>query len=105
MEVPLRISEVMSTEVKIASPKQSIQDAALMMVEIDAGVIPVAEGDRLVGMITDRDIAVRAVAAGKPPQTPIADVMSPRSSIASTATVPTQSLKTWLTLNFAGCRS
>jgi CBS domain-containing protein len=77
MEVPLRISEVMSTEVKIASPKQSIQDAALMMVEIDAGVIPVAEGDRLVGMITDRDIAVRAVAAGKPPQTPIADVMSP----------------------------
>ena len=72
----MRISAVMSTEVKIASPKQSIQDAALMMAEIDAGVIPVAEGDRLVGMITDRDIAVRAVAAGKPPQTPIADVMS-----------------------------
>jgi CBS domain-containing protein len=38
--------------------------------------IPVGEGDQLVGMITDRDIAVRAVAAGKPPNTPIADVMS-----------------------------
>jgi CBS domain-containing protein len=73
----MRISEVMSTDVKIASPKQSIQDAALMMVEIDVGVIPVGEGDRLVGMITDRDIAVRAVATGKPPQTPIADIMSP----------------------------
>ena len=73
----MRVSKVMSKDVKIASPKQSIQDAALMMVEIDAGVIPVAEGDRLIGMITDRDIAVRAVAAGKPPQTPIADVMSP----------------------------
>jgi CBS domain-containing protein len=71
------ISEVMSKDVKIANPKQSIQDAALMMVEIDAGVIPVGEGDQLVGMITDRDIAVRAVAVGKPPQTPIADIMSP----------------------------
>jgi CBS domain-containing protein len=71
------ISEVMSREVKIASPNQSIQDAALIMVEIDAGVIPVGEGDRLVGMITDRDIAVRAVAAGKPPKTPIAEIMSP----------------------------
>lgn len=47
-----------------------------MMAEIDAGVLPVGENDRLVGMITDRDIAVRAVAAGKPPDTPIRDVMS-----------------------------
>lgn len=72
----MHISEVMSKDVKIASPKQSIQDAARMMMEIDAGAIPVGEGDRLVGMITDRDIAVRAVAAGKPANTPIADVMS-----------------------------
>ena len=72
----MHIGEVMSKDVKIASPKQSIQDAARMMAEIDAGAIPVGEGDRLVGMITDRDIAVRAVAAGKPPATPIADVMS-----------------------------
>jgi len=72
----MHISEVMSKNVKIANPKQSIQDVARMMAEIDAGAIPVGEGDQLVGMITDRDIAVRAVAVGKPPNTPIADVMS-----------------------------
>jgi CBS domain-containing protein len=47
-----------------------------MMAEIDAGVLPVAERDRLVGMITDRDIAIRAVAAGKGPDTAVGDVMS-----------------------------
>jgi CBS domain-containing protein len=62
--------------VKIANPAQSIRDAAHMMLEIDAGVLPVGENDRLVGMITDRDIAVRAVAAGKGPSTPVRDVMS-----------------------------
>ena len=72
----MHISEVMSTDVKIANPKQSIQDAARLMAEIDAGAIPVGEGDRLVGMITDRDIAVRAVAAGKPANTPVSEVMS-----------------------------
>jgi hypothetical protein len=46
------------------------------MAKIDAGVLPVGENDRLVGMITDRDIAVRAVAAGKSPDTPIREVMS-----------------------------
>lgn len=49
--ISVQISKVMSTGVKIASPKQSIQDAAHMMMEIDAGAIPVGEGDRLVGMI------------------------------------------------------
>lgn len=72
----MHVNEIMSGDVKIANPKQSIQEAAKMMAQIDAGVIPVAENDRLVGMITDRDIAVRAVAAGKPPSTPISDVMS-----------------------------
>ena len=48
-----------------------------MMAEIDAGILPVREGDRLVGMITDRDIALRAVAAGKGPRTPIREIMSP----------------------------
>jgi CBS domain-containing protein len=54
----------------------SIRKAAQMMAEIDAGALPVGEGDRLVGMITDRDIAVRAVAAGKSPNTPVGDIMS-----------------------------
>ena len=46
------------------------------MAEIDAGSMPVGENDRLVGMITDRDIAIRAVAQGKGPDTPVRDVMS-----------------------------
>jgi predicted transcriptional regulator len=47
-----------------------------MMAQIDAGILPVGENDRLVGMITDRDIAIRAVGAGKGPDTPIREVMS-----------------------------
>lgn len=72
----MQVSEAMSTDVKIANPGQSIQEAAKMMAQIDSGILPVGEKDRLVGMITDRDIAVRAIAAGKGPDTPIRDVMS-----------------------------
>ena len=73
----MRVSEAMSRDVRIATPGQSIRDAARIMAEIDSGAMPVGENDRLVGMITDRDIAVRAVAAGKGPDTPVREVMSP----------------------------
>jgi CBS domain-containing protein len=72
----MRIQECMSEDVTIAAPAQTIRDAARMMRNIDAGFIPVGENDRLVGMITDRDIAVRAIAEGKGPETPIRDVMT-----------------------------
>ena len=72
----MRVSEAMTREVRIASPGQSIRDVAKMMADIDAGAVPVGENDRLVGMITDRDIAIRAVAAGKGPDTPVREVMS-----------------------------
>ncbi len=72
----MHVSEAMSSDVKIANPNQPIRHAAAMMAEIDAGVLPVGENDRLVGMITDRDIAIRAVAAGKLPSTLVRDVMS-----------------------------
>ena len=72
----MRVSEAMSRDVRIASPEQTICEAARMMGEIDAGVLPVGEKDRLVGIITDRDIAVRAVAEDKPPSTKVRDVMS-----------------------------
>ncbi len=72
----MQVNEAMTNDVKIASPNQPIRDAARLMAEIDAGVLPVGENDRLVGMITDRDIAIRAVAADKGPQTPIRDIMS-----------------------------
>ncbi len=72
----MQVSAAMGSNVKIANPSQSIRDAARMMAQIDAGVLPVGENDRLAGMITDRDIAVRAVAAGKGPDTPIREIMS-----------------------------
>ena len=72
----MRVSEAMSRDVRIATPDQTICEAACIMSEIDVGALPVGENDRLVGMITDRDIAVRAVAADKPPSTKVRDVMS-----------------------------
>ena len=72
----MKVSEVMTKDVKIADPNRTIQDAAKLMDKTDCGSLPVGEGDRLIGMITDRDIAIRAVAAGLPPSTPIREVMS-----------------------------
>lgn len=72
----MRVSEVMTRDVRIATPDQTLQEAARMMADVDAGILPVGDGDRLVGMITDRDITVRAVAEGKGPQTPVREVMS-----------------------------
>jgi CBS domain-containing protein len=72
----VKVHDAMKTGVQIASPDQSIAEAAKMMARIDAGVLPIGENDRLVGMITDRDIAVRAIAAGKGPDTLVRDVMS-----------------------------
>lgn len=72
----MQVSEAMSHDVAISSPHQTIRDAAATMAKLDAGVLPVGENDRLVGMVTDRDIAIRAIAAGKGPTTPVRDVMS-----------------------------
>lgn len=67
----------MSKNVEICRPEDSLQDVARKMATLDCGVMPVAEGDRLAGVITDRDIAIRAVALGKGPDTPASDAMSP----------------------------
>jgi CBS domain-containing protein len=72
----MKVSEAMSRNVEVASPDDAIEDAAQIMGQIDAGALPVGESDRLVGMITDRDIAVRAVARGKGPDTRVGDVMT-----------------------------
>lgn len=72
----MRISEVMTRDVRVVAPDQTIEEAARLMAELDIGALPVAENEKLVGMITDRDIAVRAVANGRGPQTPIAEAMT-----------------------------
>src|SRR4026209_1604683 len=72
----MKISEVMTRDVQTIRPDQSAQDAARFMLKSDAGSIPVTEGDRLIGMITDRDIAVRGVAKGFGPDTPVRELMT-----------------------------
>lgn len=72
----MRVSEAMTRDVRVCDPGQSIRDCAKAMAEMDAGVLPVAENGLLVGMVTDRDIAIRAVAAGKGPDTPVRDILS-----------------------------
>ena len=72
----MRVAEVMTRDVRLIEPNQTIRDAARLMAEMDAGIMPVREGDRLVGMITDRDIAVRAVAQGRGPDTAVREVMT-----------------------------
>jgi CBS domain-containing protein len=66
----------MTRNVTLLNPNQTICLAASLMAEIDTGALPVSENDRLVGMITDRDIVIRAVAQGRSADTKVADVMS-----------------------------
>ena len=72
----MRVSEVMTRDIETIRPDQTAQEAASFMLRADAGSIPVTENERLVGMITDRDIAVRGVAQGHGPDTPVRDLMS-----------------------------
>jgi CBS domain-containing protein len=73
----MRVADIMTTGVELTTPQATIREAAARMAELDAGILPVQEGDRLVGMLTDRDIAVRAVARGKGPECPVSEAMTP----------------------------
>ena len=72
----MKVSEVMTRDVDTVRPDQTVQEAASFMLRDDAGSMPVTEGERLVGMITDRDIAVRGVAKGYGPDTPVRELMT-----------------------------
>ena len=72
----MKISELMTRDVQTIRPDQPVQEAARFMLKNDAGSIPVTDGDRLIGMITDRDIAVRGVAKGYGPETPVRELMT-----------------------------
>lgn len=72
----MKVREVMTRDVQTIRPDQPVQEAASFMLNADAGSIPVTEGDRLIGMITDRDIAVRGIARGYGPDTPVRDLMT-----------------------------
>jgi len=71
------VSDVMTRDVEVIAPQETLQRAAQLMDELNVGALPVCEGNRLLGMITDRDITVRAVAAGSvPAETRVSEVMS-----------------------------
>jgi CBS domain-containing protein len=66
-EQRLCVAEVMSRNVRVVNPDETVQQAARLMAEEDAGALPVGENDRLIGMLTDRDLALRVLAEGKDP--------------------------------------
>lgn len=73
----MQVADVMTRDVRVSNPNQSIFEAAKLMQEYDCGSIPVAENDKLIGMATDRDIVVRALAKGKSGETKISEIMTP----------------------------
>jgi CBS domain-containing protein len=74
----MQVRELMTRQVEVVSPDSTVQDAAQKMKDLDVGPLPVCEGDRLVGMITDRDITVRSTAEGYDPWTTrVGDAMTP----------------------------
>lgn len=76
--ITMKIKEIMTSPTRCISPLMPISEAARVLRDLDIGALPVCEDDRLVGMITDRDITIRAVAEGSPSDTTsVRDVMSP----------------------------
>jgi len=74
----MQVREIMTSSVECLSPEQTLQEAARKMRDLDVGPLPVCDNDRIAGMLTDRDITVRAVAEGRDPaRTRVRDVLSP----------------------------
>ena len=72
------VRDVMSRGAEVIKPDANVSEAARKMRDLDIGSLPVCDGDRLIGVLTDRDISVRATAEGKDPNaTPVRQIMSP----------------------------
>ncbi len=74
----MQVRELMTRDVRLLGPNDTIRNAARQMRDDDIGSLPIADGDRLVGYITDRDIVVRALAEGRDADTPVREVMTER---------------------------
>jgi CBS domain-containing protein len=72
----LRCSEIMTRNVKTAAAGSTLRDVAAIMRDGDMGAVPVVDGSKLVGIVTDRDIVVRGIAEGVTAETPVSDVMT-----------------------------
>jgi CBS domain-containing protein len=74
----MQVKEIMSRDVEVIHPDSVIQEAASKMKSFDVGSLPVSENGRLIGVVTDRDIAIRAVAVGRDPKTTkVSEAMTP----------------------------
>lgn len=74
----MKIREIMTPGVQCIRPDESLVDAAILMRQLDVGILPVLEDDAVLGMLTDRDITIRAVAAGVDLETtPVREIMTP----------------------------
>ena len=72
----MKVSDAMTPEVQLCTPDDTIKDAAQAMAALGVGLLPVTDNDRLVGMISDRDIAVRGIGMGRGPEARVGDVMT-----------------------------
>ena len=76
----MKIREIMTPDAQCVGPEDSLVEAASLMRQLDVGVVPVCEGGDVIGMLTDRDIAIRGVAESRPPTTTrVREIMSPGS--------------------------
>lgn len=71
-----KCSEIMSSNIRSAIASMTLREAAIIMQEGDLGCLPVLDNKKLIGLVTDRDIVIRAVAAGKMPNSPLSDIMT-----------------------------
>ncbi|ALL15008.1 CBS domain-containing protein [Caulobacter henricii] len=72
----MKVSDAMTSQVSTAAPTDSIRHVAQVMAHIDSGVVPVVEGGKVIGLVTDRDIVLRVVAEGQSLDSPISEAMS-----------------------------
>lgn len=73
----MQVKEIMTKAPETVSPEMTVEEAARCMGDLNVGFVPIAEGDSVIGVVTDRDIAIRAVAEGREPkQTRVRDIMS-----------------------------
>ncbi|MGB7410689.1 MAG: CBS domain-containing protein [Sphingopyxis granuli] len=72
----MKVADCMSRNICVLSRDNSLQSAAQLMAEMDSGFLPVADKDELIGIVTDRDIAIRGVGMGLAPSAGVEEVMS-----------------------------
>lgn len=72
----MHVKDIMSADFKFASPQTTLREAAVLMRDGDYGYLPIGDSEKLKGAVTDRDIVIRAVAAGRGADTPVSEVMS-----------------------------